>query len=328
MANPNDAVGTNGAFGGRTSVNAFNDVLSAFSGRGIISGWSASPSSGLTINLGGNGNDRDVAIAEDAAGNKTTVNNISQAPVQVTINAAPASNSRIDAIVAYIEDAPSGSGVTDNPDVVNLLVVSGTVASSPVVPDDSTIRSAITSDGASGSTAYYVILASVRISAGTTDVDSTMINVGTKASLNSDIQIPNDSVDTEQIVDGAVTADKIDLASLKFANYSYTEQNTGLVWVDNKPIYKRTWMHQPSGSHISTINLGISNFGILVEADGVWTPDGSNFQPINRNAADQENQQYNVGLGDINGSTCRFTIGSGLQATGTAYITLYYTKSS
>lgn len=215
MANPNDAVGTNGAFGGRTSVNAFNDVLSAFSGRGIISGWSASPSSGLTINLGGNGNDRDVAIAEDAAGNKTTVNNISQAPVQVTVNAAPASNSRIDAVVAYIEDSPSGSGVTDNPDVVNLLVVSGTVASSPTIPTDSAIRSAITADGASGSTAYYVILASVRISAGTTDVDSTMINAGPRVSLNSDIQFPNDSIGTEQIANGSVNSDKIDFTTFQ-----------------------------------------------------------------------------------------------------------------
>lgn len=178
MANPDNALGTNGAFGGRTSVNAFNDVLSAFSGRGILSGWECSPSSGLTVTLGGDGETRDVAIAEDPAGNKTTINNIIQSPVSVTIPAAPASNSRIDLIVAYIEDSPQGSGETDNYDVVNLLVVSGSSASTPVAPTDSAIRTAITADGASGTTAYYVVLASITISTGTTDITSDMITQG------------------------------------------------------------------------------------------------------------------------------------------------------
>lgn len=185
MANPNDALGTNGAFGGRTSVNAFNDVANFFTA-GRVSGWACSPSAGLTVALGGDGTSRDVAIAQDASGNKTTVNNISLTPVLVDLNAAPATNSRIDAIVAYIEDSPQGSGITDNPDVVNLLVVSGTVASSPVIPTDNEIRAAITADGASGATAFYVILASVRISAGTTDIDSTMITQGEWARTSYD----------------------------------------------------------------------------------------------------------------------------------------------
>ena len=70
MTNPNNAVGTNGAYGGRTSVNAFNDILGAFSS-GILSGWVCSPDTGLTLALGGDGTTRDVAVAEDTAGNKT-----------------------------------------------------------------------------------------------------------------------------------------------------------------------------------------------------------------------------------------------------------------
>lgn len=202
MANPNNAVGTNGAFGGRTSVNAFNDVLSAFSGRGILSGWACSPSSGLTVQLGGDGETRDVAIAEDASGNKTTVNNISQSPVEITIPSAPASNSRIDLVVAYIEDSPNGSGETDNYDVVNLLVVSGTVSSTPVAPTDSAVRTAITADGASGATAYYVVLAQITIATGTTDIDSTMISAGANATLLA-----------SKIGTGSVTADMIDFTT-------------------------------------------------------------------------------------------------------------------
>lgn len=239
MANLNNAVGTNGAFGGRTSVNAFNDVLSAFSGRGIVSGWVCSPKSGLTVNLGGDGVNRDVAIAEDASGNKTTINNILQSPVAVTVNGAPASNSRVDAIVAYIEDSPQGSGETDNPDVVNLLVVSGTVASTPVRPTDSAIRTAITTDGASGSTAYYVVLAYVTIPTGTTDIDATMVSSGDATNLKSGM------VTTDSISDGAVTASKIDYtsatattASLQIAQSgSVTLHRVGnLVWVGQSAV--------------------------------------------------------------------------------------------
>lgn len=203
MANPNNALGTNGAFGGRTSVNAFNDVLSTFSGRGVLSGWECVPDSGLNVNIGGVSGTRDVAIAGDPGGNKTTVNNISQAPVSVTLPAAPASNSRVDSIVAYIESSPSSDAVLDNPDVVNLLVVSGSTAASPVAPTDSQIRTAITGDGASGATAYYVVLANVTMAAGTTDIDATMISAGPAAQIG-----------TEQIEDSSITSDKIDFSTI------------------------------------------------------------------------------------------------------------------
>lgn len=213
MSNPNNAIGTNGAFGGRTSVNAFNDVLSAFDGRGILSGWECTPKSGLTVQLGGDGSSRDVAIAEDPVGNKTTVNNISQNPVDVTIGAAPVSNSRIDSIVAYIEDSPSGAGETDNYSAVNLIVVAGTPASTPVASDDSDIRTAITADGGSGTTAYYVVLAEVTIASGTTDIDSTMIAQGSHAGLLND-NIADESVTTSKIANTAVTSSKIDWTTL------------------------------------------------------------------------------------------------------------------
>ena len=183
--NPNNAVGTNGAFGGRTSVNAFNDGLAAYSG-GILSGWACSPSSGLTVVLGGNGDTRDVAIAEDNAGNKTTINNISGSPIAITLENAPSTNSRIDAIVAYVDNPPTGSSTaTDNYGACGLIAVQGTVASSPSAPTDSAIRTAITADGASGTTAYYVVLANITIANGTTDIDSTMIIAGNNAAINS-----------------------------------------------------------------------------------------------------------------------------------------------
>lgn len=185
MTNPNNAVGTNAAYGGRTSVNAFNDDLSAYS-RGVLSGWACAPSSGLTVALGGNGTTRDVAVAEDVTGNKTSINNISGAPIEVTIDAAPASNSRIDVIVAYVDSTLQGSAtVTDNYGVCGLITVSGTASASPSAPNESAIRSAITADGAAGATAYYVVLAKITIASGTTDLTTTNISAGDEAKITS-----------------------------------------------------------------------------------------------------------------------------------------------
>ena len=181
MTNPDNAVGTNAAYGGRTSVNAFNDDLAGYA-RGIMSGWVCQPNSGLTVSLGGSGSVRDVAVAEDNAGNKTTINNISGTPVDVTMSAAPGTNSRIDAIVAYVDNPPQGSStIADNYEACGLIAVDGTAASSPVAPSDGAIRSAITADGASGTTAYYVVLAYVTIASGTTDITGDMIVTGGSA---------------------------------------------------------------------------------------------------------------------------------------------------
>lgn len=213
MTNPNNAVGTNAAYGGRTSVNAFNDGLNIYS-RGIISGWACSPKSGMTVQIGGNGSERDVAAAEDNAGNKTSINNISGSPIDVTIPAAPATNNRIDLIVAYADNPPSGtSTVVDNPAACGIIVVSGTAAASPTPPTDATIRSAITADGATGSTAYYVILAKIRVGTGVTTIGSGVITQG-------DVVISN-----AQLADSSVTSDKIDWTTL--TQYSVlTEQRT------------------------------------------------------------------------------------------------------
>lgn len=185
MTNPDNAVGTNAAYGGRTSANAFNDDLAAYS-RGVMSGWACAPSSGLTVVVGGDGSTRDVAVAEDNAGNKTTINNISGAPIEVTIGAAPAANSRIDAIVAYVDNPPQGSStIADNYEACGLIAVAGTAASSPIAPTDGAIRSAITADGASGATAYYVVLATVTIASGTTDITANDITAGSNAMIQA-----------------------------------------------------------------------------------------------------------------------------------------------
>lgn len=183
MTNPNDSVGTNGAYGGRTSVNALNDVLASFTGRGVLSGWAVTVSSGMTVNVGGAAGVRDVAIAEDNAGNRTTVDNRSSSPISVTLSAASASSTRIDCIVAYVNNPATVLVTTiDNPGTCGIIAVNGTTSA----PDESAIRAAITADGGTGSTAYYVVLATITIAAGTTDLTGSNIAQGAKTSPNVD----------------------------------------------------------------------------------------------------------------------------------------------
>lgn len=261
MTNPNNAVGTNAAYGGRTSVNAFNDDLTIYS-RGILSGWACSPKSGMTVQIGGNGADRDAAVAEDNAGNKTSINNISGSPIDVTIPAAPATNNRIDLIVAYADNPPSGtSTVVDNPAACGIIVVSGTAASSPTPPTNAAIRSAITADGASGSTAYYVILAQIRVGTGVTTIGSGVITQGAK--VESGAKAGANTVSTNSIADGAVTPAKI-----SYSTESTSEQAVG-TWTDGKTIYRKTY----SGTYnaaANTVNniLTVPNVENIIDVKG------------------------------------------------------------
>lgn len=183
MTNPNNAIGTNGAFNGRTSPNALNDLTAAFT-RGIVSGWNCAPKSGMTVQLGGSASVRDVALAEDNAGDKLTINNRSGAPVEVTLAGAPATNNRVDAIVAYVDNPSTGDGnTTDNPTACGIIAVSGTVAANPTAPTDEQIRSAITTDGATGGVAYYVILATIRVGTSVTSIGSGVITAGAIAQV-------------------------------------------------------------------------------------------------------------------------------------------------
>jgi hypothetical protein len=183
MTNPNNAVGTPAAFSGRSSVKGFNDLTQAFT-RGIISGWEIAPKSGMTINVGGTADVRDSAVAEDAAGNRTTIDNRLGTPIAVTIATAPSANSRIDAIVAYVQPNPTGDGTTqDNPAVCGIIAAQGTTAASPVAPSDAQIRTAITNDGGTGGSAYYAILGTVTVGANVTTIGSGVIAQGTKAEI-------------------------------------------------------------------------------------------------------------------------------------------------
>lgn len=200
MSNPNNAVGTSAGYNGRTTPNAFNDSVAAYT-RGIISGWTCAPKSGMTVKIGGSTTERDVAIAEDNAGNKTTINNRSGNSIDVTITGAPSTGSRIDTIVAYVKNPQNGAGASDVdfPSITGLVVVKGTAATNPSPANETAIRSAITADGATGSTAYYVELAQILVGTNVTTIGSGVITQGAKATSTISADIEDNSIGSNKI---------------------------------------------------------------------------------------------------------------------------------
>ena len=234
MTNPDNALGTNGAFGGRTSVNAFNDVLATFDGAGVVSGFAVAPDTGMTVEVGGSGTVRDVAVAEDPFGNRTTVDNISGDPIPVTIDTASTTTARIDSIVAYVNSPANASDTTtDNPTACGIISVNGTSGGAPT---DAAIRTAITTDGGTGSTAYYVVIANVSVPANTTTITSGLISAGKSINLSNAVTTGSNGL--------MLAADKTKLDGINkttldnLFNYSTSEKAIG-TWTDGKPLYRK-----------------------------------------------------------------------------------------
>jgi hypothetical protein len=258
MTNPNNAIGTNGAFSGRTSPNALNDIAGAFTS-GIVSGWTCSPKSGMTVKLGGSASVRDVALAEDNAGNKLTINNRSGAPVEVTLDGAPSTNNRVDAIVAYVDNPSTGDdNTTDNPTTCGIIAVKGTVAANPVAPTDAQIRSAITTDGATGGVAYYVVLATILVGTNVTTIGSGVITQGVAAG-------------TAAIADGAITAAKLAanaVETAKIKNGAVTSQKVDFGTLVKSGVWTTTVALSATGSSTNT-SISVSEFGFSAATDYV-----------------------------------------------------------
>lgn len=250
MTNPNNAIGTNAGFGGRTSPNALNDNLAAWT-RGVLSGWACSPKTGMVIQIGGSGDARDVAIAEDNAGNKTTINNRSGSPVEITISGASSTGNRIDSIVAYVDNPAQGtSSDVDYAPACGIIAVKGTVSSNPTAPTNAQIRSAITADGANGTAAYYVVLANITVGQGVTTIGSGAIAQGTRASLSN--QVSADNIDFSSIestdLDPLTTSSRLDIGKWHF--YYTTFGNTTSGWQN-----KTLTVPSDFGGHIVDVHI-------------------------------------------------------------------------
>lgn len=176
MTNPDNIVRVRARNGGRASVYEANGWCQAY-GSGILEGTGVVQNTvaNMTVLVGGSSSKPDVLIAQNPAGYKIALDLVGQQPVTIT---APASNSRISAIVAYTDDLALESTedtVTGSPASCGLIVVNGSSSASPNAPTDTQIRNAITSDGATGSQASYAIIATIKVASNTTSITDALI---------------------------------------------------------------------------------------------------------------------------------------------------------
>ena len=194
MTNPDNIVRVRARNGGRASVYEANGWCQAYTsglleGNGVLQNTSAD----MNVLVGGSATKPDVVLAENAAGYKIALDLVGQQAVAIT---APASNSRVSAIVAYTDDlslATTEDTVTGSPASCGLIVVNGTAAASPSAPTDTQIRNAITSDGATGSQAAYCVIATITVASNTTIIDNSLI-------ANQIAQINSKSVDFASLI--------------------------------------------------------------------------------------------------------------------------------
>lgn len=296
MTNPDNIVRVRARTGGRASVYEANGWCQAYTsglleGNGVLQNTSAD----MNVLVGGSASKPDVVLAENPAGYKIALDLVGQQAVTIT---APASNSRISAIVAYTDDlslSTTQDTVTGSPASCGLIVVNGTASASPSEPTDNQIRTAITADGATGSQAAYCVIATILVANNTTII------------TNSEI--------TNKIA--SITAKNVD-----FTTYSTDEKFVG-TWIDGKKIYKKTidCGALPNNS-TKDVNHDISDLGMFVKIEGVAS-NGNLTYPL---PISTPTTSYLVSLSV---TTTQVSIRTAATYSSFySYVTLYYTKSS
>ena len=319
MTNPNDAIGTNAAYGTRTSVNAFNDIAQIFSGRGLVSGFVVAPKSGMTVSVGGQAGTRDVAVAEDNLGNRDMVNNRLGSEVDITLAAASVSANRYSAIVAYINNPAQADDTTpDAPSVCGIIEVQGNSTG----VSEAQIRSAITADGGTGSVAYYVVIATIYVGAGTTTITGANISQSWLSFAPAD-----GSISTAKIADGAVTSGKVAQAVYDaIGSYSTSEVATPFKWIDGKTIYKKTVEFGAlPNNETKNVAHGITNLGTVISAEGYATSTWGTQYPIPA-VYTSSDSQYNTQIAVDSTNIMLSSVGN--NSTKEGVVTIFYTKAS
>ena len=189
MTNPSSIVRFHSRKGGRASVYEANMGFQVYN-NGLLYGDGVVPDSGMAVTVGGSTGAPDVAIAETPTGYKVAIDIVGTTNLTIT---APSSSSRITSVVAYTNDLADDSTeptTTGSPASCGLILVNGNTAANPVAPNDTKIRTAITSDGGTGSQAAYAVIATIKVSSTTTTITSSLITTLHSISGMMDILYP------------------------------------------------------------------------------------------------------------------------------------------
>lgn len=135
------------------------------------------------------------------------------------------------------------------------------------------------------------------------------------------------TITTGMISDGAVTSAKLDSSVLAFGSYSTSEVDTGFTWIDGSHIYKKTI---DCGDLVNTtyksIAHGISNLACVISFTGMMQDKAASnrrWRPLN---IPNTNVQNYI-IVEIDATYVWVYCGAD-RTNQTAWVTLYYTKSS
>lgn len=103
-------------------------------------------------------------------------------------------------------------------------------------------------------------------------------------------------------------------------NYSTTEQNTGLKWIDGKPRYQKTFNIAPN----SYVDISDINIDKVVSSDGVMELNNGVFYHLNIYGDATYKAYYET---DVTNGRLNTIVGSGWGATNIT-VTLWYTKTT
>ena len=108
-------------------------------------------------------------------------------------------------------------------------------------------------------------------------------------------------------------------------SYSTEEQNTGMKWIDGKPIYQKTVNCGATTSRNFSVNHNISNIETVCNFWGVGNV-GNRWDVLPYPTPDSITYQVRVDV--LTTGTIRFSMGSGADLYSKVYVTIQYTKTT
>ena len=108
-------------------------------------------------------------------------------------------------------------------------------------------------------------------------------------------------------------------------DYSTTEQDTGIKWIDGKTIYKKTIVSSLPNATEKYIPSGISDIDTVIKLEGfAQNESGGGFTLPSVTPA---GVSYSVSLGFSKAQNNSISLNAGVdRSTFTGYLTIYYTK--
>lgn len=150
----------------KTNVEGHSKFLNRFFGPGVPTGFNATSMQVVQRGAGANMS-VDISIGDTHLERPTQDYSFwawQDAISNVVITTAPATNSRIDAIVAYVDTSVTTTASNNSPGSLKFIAIVGTVAGSPVAPLDAAIQTTL------GSTVAWTRLANVTVGTSVTSI--------------------------------------------------------------------------------------------------------------------------------------------------------------